>query len=211
MLTASVDPDIDCEPGLSYTIGATVSQNLSGLTLSPQVATATSCNDVVTLLTFTVPQDTNDNNGRSVAFKLKTPDAGSNDDRFTQGQPIIRVVIEDDDGIGTSITAKNDVADTIGTAAVEIYVLANDACFEGAESRLAVSEIYRDPANGTAAIIDSGKKVRYTANSGFSGEDSFTYIVADGSHASAFGTVTVTVAAPDGPRWLAGAVRLLER
>ena len=47
------------------------------------------------------------------------------------------------------------------------------------------------PSNGTATV-ENGKIV-YTPNSGFTGTDTFTYIVSDGKGETATATVTVTV------------------
>jgi Ca2+-binding RTX toxin-like protein/serine/threonine protein phosphatase PrpC len=92
--------------------------------------------------------------------------------------------------------AQNDAASTTGTTPVTIRVLANDIDPEG--SQMIVMDV-GPAANGLAEIINNGAEVRYTARSGFSGTDSFTYLVRDGAGMLAQATVTVNVAAAANP------------
>jgi hypothetical protein len=90
------------------------------------------------------------------------------------------------------------VADTAFTAAgepVAIDVVAND------------SDPDRDPVtltsftqsqNGVVSVNTAGTPT-YTPNAGFTGLDSFTYLVSDGRGGTATGSVTVTVSAPVAP------------
>ncbi len=66
--------------------------------------------------------------------------------------------------------------------------MVNDADPDG--DALAIT-IDRPPSHGTAAV-NNGKMV-YTPNAGFTGTDSFTYIVSDGKGGTATATVTLTV------------------
>ncbi|MBM2617302.1 tandem-95 repeat protein [Actinoplanes sp. LDG1-06] len=86
-------------------------------------------------------------------------------------------------------TAAADTATTKGGTAVDIAVLGNDTDPEGgALTLLSVGT----PGHGTATIVDG--KVRYTPATGFSGDDTFTYVVRDAAGNTVTGTVTVAVA-----------------
>ncbi|MYF28073.1 MAG: hypothetical protein F4169_04290, partial [Gammaproteobacteria bacterium] len=87
--------------------------------------------------------------------------------------------------------AGDDTATTAEGAAVAIDVLANDSDPDG--DALTVASVAQ-PANGTAAIQTDGT-VTYTPKAGFSGQDSFTYAVSDGTNEST-ATVAVTVRPP---------------
>ena len=94
-------------------------------------------------------------------------------------------------------TAQDDAISSSSGESVIVNVLANDSAGPADESSqtLLVSSV-GSPSHGSAAIITSGPdagKVRYTPVAGFSGADSFTYVVSDGS-ITATGTVAVTVA-----------------
>lgn len=84
--------------------------------------------------------------------------------------------------------AVDDTARTLGVAPVTIDVLANDRDPE--TDALSVASV-GNPGNGTARI--DANRVIYTANSGFTGVDSFTYTVRDEFGATATATVRVTV------------------
>ena len=94
-------------------------------------------------------------------------------------------------------TAQGDAVSTGAGASVVVNVLANDSAGPPDESTqtLLVSSV-GSPSHGSAAVITTGPdagKVRYSPVAGFSGADSFTYVISDGS-SSATGTVSVTVA-----------------
>lgn len=101
--------------------------------------------------------------------------------------------------------AVDDTERTLGTAPVTINVLANDRDPEG-DSLTVVS--VSTPANGRAFI--DGNRVVYTANAGFAGVDTFTYVVRDAFGATATGTVRVTVDANRAPTANADSVALLK-
>jgi hypothetical protein len=90
-----------------------------------------------------------------------------------------------------------DTAWTLRDTETVISVLNNDSDADRSPLPIAVQSI-TGAQNGTVALINN--QVRYTPKSGFSGMDSFQYTLSDGS-ATATGTVTVTVAAPDAGRW----------
>jgi VCBS repeat-containing protein len=85
--------------------------------------------------------------------------------------------------------ANNDSASTARNTPTTINVLSNDSDTEG--NTLSVTAVGA-AANGTAVRNNNGT-ITYTPNTGFTGSDSFSYTLSDGS-ATASATVTVTVA-----------------
>jgi hypothetical protein len=73
---------------------------------------------------------------------------------------------------------------------VAVNVLANDTDPDGDALTL---ESVTQPAHGTAVMSNGG--VRYSPAPGFSGSDTFTYVVSDGKGGTATGTVTMMVTA----------------
>jgi Ca2+-binding RTX toxin-like protein len=105
---------------------------------------------------------------------------------------------------GTAITyvpnqppvAGDDTVDTAFETALVIAVLANDTDPDGTLEPATVT-IVTPPALGTAAVNEDGT-ITYTPNAGASGDDSFTYSVADNDGAvSNAATVAVSIAAPE--------------
>ncbi len=86
--------------------------------------------------------------------------------------------------------ALDDVATTPYETAVSIDVLANDSDLDG--DVLTIQSVGA-PAHGTASIVNG--RVTYTPAAGYSGPDSFTYVMRDPSGATASATVRVTVGA----------------
>ncbi len=135
---------------------------------------------------------------------LYTPAANYN------GPDTFGYTVSDGVGIGeaevtVTVTAVNDPPVGVADAAtvnqgsnVVVDVLANDSAGPTNESgqTLSVASVTA-PAHGTAAVITSGAdagKVRYTPSPAYSGADSFSYVVSDGS-ATATGAVAITVRA----------------
>ncbi|MGE0452153.1 MAG: Ig-like domain-containing protein [Vicinamibacteria bacterium] len=87
--------------------------------------------------------------------------------------------------------AQPDTATTTANTPVSIPVLANDSDPDG--DALGVAAL-GNPTYGTVSLDSSGAVV-YTPAAGFSGSDSFTYYVSDGTPSRAAGTVSVTVEA----------------
>lgn len=85
--------------------------------------------------------------------------------------------------------ANNDSAATSESLAVTINVLSNDSDPDG--DALTITNV-SSPAHGSAAI--QGQSILYTSNAGYTGNDSFTYTVSDGS-LNDTADVAVTVAA----------------
>ncbi|AGL21292.1 Ig-like domain-containing protein [Actinoplanes sp. N902-109] len=71
----------------------------------------------------------------------------------------------------------------------DIDVLANDTDVNTGQ-KLTISTVGK-PAHGTATIVDG--KVRYVPDPGWTGTDTFTYVVSDGNGGTATGTVSVVV------------------
>ena len=85
--------------------------------------------------------------------------------------------------------ANDDSATTMVDTAVTVVVFANDTDADG--DQLFMSQ-YTHPTNGTVKW-NPGYTVTYTPNARFVGTDSFTYNVWDGTSASNYATVTITV------------------
>ncbi len=93
---------------------------------------------------------------------------------------------------GTAPVARDDSVNTEEDVAVTIDVLNNDT--DPNEDTLHVVSVTQ-PHNGLA-VIDGNDAVTYTPNAGFSGSDSFTYTISDGSETDT-ATVTIQVGSGD--------------
>ncbi|MDZ4183587.1 MAG: Ig-like domain-containing protein [Desulfuromonadales bacterium] len=95
--------------------------------------------------------------------------------------------------LATTPVANADTATTITTTPVVINVLANDT-LAGAPIALADVTAFTRMTNATNgnAVVNADRTFTYTANAGFTGTDSFTYVVSAGE-VSEVTTVTVTV------------------
>jgi hypothetical protein len=92
-------------------------------------------------------------------------------------------------------TAAADSATTIRDQAVSIDVVANDVDPDGDPLALTADSPISAPLHGTAVRI-SDTTLRYTPSTGYLGDDSFTYRVADPYGGTATATVAVTVQEP---------------
>ena len=93
-------------------------------------------------------------------------------------------------GVNDPPVAVNDGAATSEDVGIIIDVLANDTDADGDTLSVASTS---DPANGS--VVNNGGDVTYTPNADFTGIDSFTYVVNDGTVDGNTATVTVTVSA----------------
>ncbi|WP_249999544.1 Ig-like domain-containing protein [Actinoplanes sp. M2I2] len=134
---------------------------------------------------------------------------------LTEGTDTFTYVLTDDLGatdtgtvtivIDAAPTATADTASTASGTGVDIAVVGNDTDPEGGALTL-VS--VTTPGHGTAIVVDG--KIRYQPVAGFSGADTFTYVVRDAAGNTGTGTVTVDVddaapvAADDAAAVLAG-------
>lgn len=90
--------------------------------------------------------------------------------------------------------AVNDNVTTILNTAKNINVLANDS---GLEDGFGSLTIYTNPANGVA-VVNTNRTVTYTPNTGFSGTDTFRYLLIDVDGDYSIATVTIIVSSkPD--------------
>ncbi|WP_190285618.1 putative Ig domain-containing protein [Montanilutibacter psychrotolerans] len=95
------------------------------------------------------------------------------------------------------LTVVADSANTTQNTAVAINVLANDSS-TGAPLDPATVTAPTPPGNGTLSIDAGTGVITYTPATGFSGNDSFTYRVCDGSSPGAVcGTATVSIVVAD--------------
>jgi outer membrane protein OmpA-like peptidoglycan-associated protein len=90
--------------------------------------------------------------------------------------------------------ANADISTSTAGRPITIDVLANDT---DPENDALTLDSVATPANGTAVI--QGNRVLYTPRGGFSGTDTFTYVIRDAFGARATGTVRVTVTANAAP------------
>lgn len=94
----------------------------------------------------------------------------------------------DSSAANTAPKAVADSATVVAGASVTIDVLANDTDAEG-NSLTVLSAV--DGSQGTVSI--QANKLIYTAKTGYTGTDTFTYVVTDSKGGNTTGTVTVTV------------------
>ena len=98
-------------------------------------------------------------------------------------------LVDGEDPVNEAPVAVDDTATTPQDTAVQVRVLANDTdADEGDE--LSVESVTK-PAHGTAVVAADGT-VTYTPDAGYSGTDTFDYVVTDSTDDDT-GTVTVTV------------------
>ncbi len=97
--------------------------------------------------------------------------------------------VDGDDVVNAAPVAVDDEATTSEGTPVEVDVLANDTDADAA-AELTVDST-TDPASGAVEVGDDGV-VTYTPDAGFTGDDTFDYVVSDGTDTDT-GTVTVTV------------------
>ena len=124
--------------------------------------------------------------GGSDRLEFREP-AGSNNG---EGSLIDNVVLTLDNSAPANLapSTSDDAADILEGGSVLIDVLANDSDPEGG---LLTLQSVSDPANGVAEIEDG--QILYTANDGFTGDDTFTYTVVDPQGNASTEKVSVTV------------------
>lgn len=128
-----------------------------------------------------------------------TPNANANGtDSFTF------TVADDFDGsapatVTVQVEAVNDAPQATARAASVTSGQATTIALEGSDvdGDVLTFQLVSTPASGQVTL--SGASATYTSNAGFSGSDSFTFRVNDGSVSSAAATVSITVNAPPPP------------
>ena len=110
---------------------------------------------------------------------------------FESGEIVLTVLSVNDPPL-----ARADSATVAAGANVVLDLLGNDLAGPADENgqTLAIASV-GTPSHGTAQLLTSGTdagKVRYTPTAGYTGADSFSYVLSDGA-ASAAGSVSITV------------------
>ena len=128
-----------------------------------------------------------------------TPDAGHvgadsfdyvvTDGTATDTGTVTVTTTKSEEPVNAAPKAVDDTATTTQGTAVDIKVLANDTDADE-DDELSVASV-TSPAHGTAVVAANGT-VTYTPDAGYSGTDTFDYVVTDGTDSDT-GTVTVTV------------------
>ena len=111
----------------------------------------------------------------------------------TQEREPIRDPIDDptDPDPNTAPDANNDTDETDEGQSTTTDVLANDSDSDGYLDATSVT-VSSQPSNGSASVGSYGN-ITYTPDSGFSGTDTYTYLVQDDDGAFGSATVTITV------------------
>jgi Bacterial Ig domain len=122
-----------------------------------------------------------------------SPSPGSPGGDHVSSSPVLpqAQICSANSAFNTPPVAQNDSASTASGTATTVFVLLNDSDVNG--DPLTVTGV-STPSHGTAAINIDLASVTYTPALGFSGMDTFTYTVFDGT-ASVTATVTVNVIA----------------
>ncbi len=169
--------------------------------ISPLTNDTDADGDTLTIHSVTQPANGTvvDNGDGTITY---TPDPNySGTDNFTY-------TISDGNGgtatatVTVNVTPVNDAPVAIDDAAftgpgtpVVIPVLGNDTDADGDPLTVASATA---PTNGTVTINPDGT-ITYTPNTGYSGIDTFTYVVSDGNGSTSTATVTVEVGVANNP------------
>ena len=106
-------------------------------------------------------------------------------------QTIVSVTVLPPDAPNQPPTANNDTGETPLETPITLNVLDNDS---DPENQPLIIETVTQPANGTTTI--DGDQITYTPNSGFTGCDTFSYIIKDNQGATDTALVQICVNAP---------------
>jgi len=155
--------------------------------------------DALTLVAVGSPANGQVENSGNVL--LYTPDAGfTGSDSFSytvedgfggQAQANVSVVVSEPNQLPV---ASDDSASTVAGQSVTIDVLANDSDEDG--DTLTVTS-FSQPGNGT--VSQDGNALIYTPADGFTGTDTFSYLISDGRGGEDTAQVQVTVNADNRP------------
>lgn len=115
------------------------------------------------------------------------------DGKGTPAAGTVTVAVTGAGGPNQPPTAANDNGGTTPGTAVTINVLGNDSDPNGDALLITIDS---QPHHGTA-VVQNGQII-YTPAAGYTGVDSFTYIISDGKGGTATATVTVTVGGQGG-------------
>ncbi|NEO44624.1 MAG: tandem-95 repeat protein [Moorea sp. SIO4A3] len=114
--------------------------------------------------------------------------------------PVTATVSVDVTAVNEAPVAADDTATTTPNTAVDINVLANDSDPDGDELTVTIEQ---QQFNGTA-VVNPDNTITYTPNDGFTGADSFTYQVSDGTNPAVTATVSVDVGTGNQPPVVTG-------
>jgi hypothetical protein len=106
----------------------------------------------------------------------------------------VTVTVNGPDGPNHSPSATPDTIGTTPGTAVTINVLSNDSDPDGDSLLISIDT---PPSHGTA-VVQNGQII-YTPQAGYTGIDSFTYIISDGRGGTATATVTINISATGRP------------
>lgn len=171
------DSDPDIGDGSSIIANLPFSNVMVDVVAAPQFGSLILSRDG----TFTYTPDANFNGTDSFTYRFDDGSGGS--DTATVSLTV--------NPINDAPTAIDDVAATLAGNSVAIHALANDIDIDG--DALTINAVSA-AANGSVVINPDGT-LTYTPNAGFSGTDSFSYTLSDGS-LSDTATVSITVEPP---------------
>ncbi len=114
--------------------------------------------------------------------------------------------IQENANVTMTVTSVNDAPDAVDdtfnvnqdSTGNVLAVRNNDSIAPDTGEELTVVAVGTTSNGGTVAISDDDRSIVYTPPAGFTGTDTFTYTISDGSLTDT-ATVTVTVATPDNP------------
>lgn len=159
--------------------------------------------DALTVLSVSKPQfGTATTDGQHVTYTPNATFVG--EDHFTylvsdgkgaQAAGSVTVTVNGASGPNQPPTAGNDNVGTTPGTALTINVLANDSDPNGDALLITIDS---QPQHGTA-VVQNGQII-YTPAAGYTGVDSFTYIISDGKGGTATATVTVIIGGQGGGR-----------
>ena len=130
---------------------------------------------------------------------IYTPNAGfSGSDSFTYiiedlagltSEATVYITVNAAGAVNVAPTATDDSGSTLSGKSVHINVLDNDSDSDGGTISI---DSFTQGANGTVSQSATGE-LTYTANTGFVGDDQFTYTIIDGQGGSSSATVYIDV------------------
>ncbi|MEL7265018.1 MAG: Ig-like domain-containing protein, partial [Planctomycetota bacterium] len=185
--------------------------------------TATTSEDSASITIDVLANDNNAGNGSLTLTEVGTPGNGGTAS-ISNGQ-VVYTPAADFNGTDTftytvrntsgsaqtanvtvTVTAVNDppvgTPDTFsvnGDSATTLDLLANDSSGPETGETLTISAVSASTAGGTIEIIDNGTNVRYTPPANFSGNDTFTYDLSDGTDVTTGVQVTLAVDSTNPP------------
>lgn len=126
---------------------------------------------------------------------IYTPGAGyTGNDAFTYTLSDTHTTVSGNVTISNLAPVANDDSASSATGAVSVFVLTNDTDADAGDAASFSIVSATNGASGTAAV--AGDHIDYTPGAGFTGSDSFSYLLSDGRGDTANAVVSVTASAP---------------